>query len=90
MLDARNYRKAAVVDMRGWDDSALIKPPFASAPTSPIHYVWRSYQMRDKLTRDAGDFGNHAMWRTGITGLIAPAAIQLDAFGTMDLVADAT
>ena len=85
VLDARRYADAAVVDMRGWDDSALIKPPFANAPSNPIHYVWRSYQLRDKLTRDHGDFGNHAMWRTGVTGLIAPAAIQLDAFTTMDL-----
>ena len=85
VLDARNYAKAAVVDMRGWDDSALIKPPFATAPSFPIHYVWRSYQLRDKLTRDVGDFGNHAMWRTGTSGLIAPVNIQLDAFRTMDL-----
>ncbi len=85
VLDARNLSKTAVVDMRGWDDSALIKPPFANAPANPIHYVWRSFQIRDKLARDAGDFGNHAMWRTGVTGLTAPAAIQLDAFDTMDL-----
>ncbi len=85
VLDARNLSKTAVVDMRGWDDSALIKPPFATAPANPIHYVWRSFQLRDKLTRDAGDFGSHAMWRTGVTGLLAPAAIQLDAFNTMDL-----
>ena len=71
--------------MRGWDDSALVIPPAnTSASTIPIHYVWRSFSIRDRLDREYGDHGNQVMWRFGRTGLLPPAAVQIEAFITMD------
>ena len=84
VMSGRNLAKTAVIDMRGWDDSALIKPPGASAPpSSPIHYVWRSFSIRDRLDRDNGNHANHALWRFGRTGLLPSATVALDSLTTM-------
>jgi hypothetical protein len=84
VMSGRNLAKTAVIDMRGWDDSALIKPPGAGAPpSSPIHYVWRSFSIRDRLDRDSGNHANHALWRFGRNGLLPSAAVQLESLTTM-------
>ena len=85
VMDARQYQKTAVIDLRGWDDSALVTPPGSTvASTIPIHYVWRSFSVRDRLTRDAGNTQSHALWRFGRFGLLPTAAVTLDAFNSMD------
>jgi hypothetical protein len=32
VMDARQYQKTAVIDLRGWDDSALLTPPGSARP----------------------------------------------------------
>ncbi len=86
VMSGRNLAKTAVIDMRGWDDSALVAAPGnASPPSSPIHYVWRSFSVRDRIDRDNGNHANHALWRFGRFGLLPTAAVQLEAFNAMDL-----
>lgn len=85
VMDARQYQKTAVIDLRGWDDSALQTPPgLASPPSTPIHFTWRSFNVRDRLARDAGATESHALWRFGRFGLTPTAAVQNDAFASMD------
>lgn len=84
VLDGRQLAKAAVIDMRGWDDSGLItQPGTASASTIPIHYVWRSFSIRQRLDQDYGDHGSQAIWRFGRGGLLSPVLLP-QAFLTMD------
>lgn len=85
VMSGRNLAKTAVIDLRGWDDSALVVAPGnTSASTIPIHYVWRSFSIRERLDREYGDHGNQVMWRFGRNGLLPSAATTLDAFLTMD------
>ena len=85
VMDARQYQKTAVIDLRGWDDSALVVPPGSATGSSiPIHYVWRSFSVRDRLSREAGNTQSHALWRFGRFGLTPTAAVTLDAFNSMD------
>jgi len=84
VMSGRNLAKTAVIDMRGWDDSGLILQPGTTArSTIPIHYVWRSFSIRDRLVREYGDAGNHALWRFGRGGLLSPV-LAPQAFDTMD------
>jgi hypothetical protein len=84
-MSGRNLASTAVIDLRGWDDSALMIPPGNTNPsTIPIHYVWRSFSIRDRLDREYGDHDNQVMWRFGRNGLGPSAALQLDAFNNMD------
>jgi hypothetical protein len=86
VMSGKRYATTPVIDMRGWDDSALVIPPGnTSASSIPIHYVWRSFSIRERLDREYGDHGSQVMWRYGRTGLLPPALLQLDAFNTMDL-----
>lgn len=85
VLSGRRLAAVAVIDLRGWNDSALITPPgLLTPPGQPIHFVWRSFSIRDRLNREFGDFGNQALWRYGRFGLMPPPELQLDAFLTMD------
>jgi hypothetical protein len=85
VMSGEHLAQTAVIDMRGWDDSALIIPPGnTSASTIPIHYVWRSFSIRERLDREFGDHGNQVLWRFGRFGLLPTAAMQLDAFNQMD------
>ena len=85
VMSGRQLAKTAVIDMRGWDDSALITLPGANNPPgAPIHYVWRSFSIRDRLDKQFGDHGNQVMWRFGRTSFVPSAALSLDAFLTMD------
>jgi hypothetical protein len=79
VMSGRQLAKTAVIDLRGWDDSALK----GNRPGFPIHFVWRSFSIRDRLDKQFGDHGNQVMWRFG-PGLGAPAQMQLDAFTFMD------
>jgi hypothetical protein len=85
VMDSRQYQKTAVIDLRGYDDSALTTPPGAAGPaTTPIHFTWRSFNVRDRLQRDAGNTQSHALWRFGRFGLLPTAAVTQDAFASMD------
>ena len=85
VMSGRNYAKTPVIDMRGWDDSGLVTPPGSARPsTIPIHFVWRSFSVRDRLDKEYGDHGNHVMWRFGRNGLLPPAPMSAEAFLTMD------
>lgn len=87
VLSGRQLAKTAVIDMRGWDDSGLFPAPGNANPSSiPIHYVWRSFSIRDRLDRQFGDHGNQVMWRFGRSGLLPSATMTMprEAFLTMD------
>jgi Tannase-like family of unknown function (DUF6351) len=79
VMSGRQLAKTAIIDMRGWDDSALLN----NRPGSPIHFVWRSFSIRDRLDKQFGDHGNQVMWRFS-TGLGPSASMQIDAFKIMD------
>ncbi len=84
VLSGKQLAKTAVIDMRGWDDTALVvQPGTAAASSIPIHYVWRSFSIRDRLDKEFGDHGNQVMWRFGRGGLISPI-LSPEAFLTMD------
>jgi hypothetical protein len=78
VMSGRQLAKTAVIDLRGWDDSGIIRPG-----AIPIHYIWRSFSIRNRLDREFGDHGNQVMWRFG-TGLGPSAQLNLEAFNTMD------
>jgi hypothetical protein len=85
VMSGKHLARTAVIDMRGWDDSALVIPPGNSAAsTIPIHYVWRSFSIRDRLDKEFGDHDNQVLWRYGRTGLLPPATLALEGFLTMD------
>jgi hypothetical protein len=70
--DGQHLAKAAIIDLRGYDDSG-------------IHHIWRSFGLRARLDQANGNHSNHVMWRYG-TGLVAPAAsgLTLQSFLMMD------
>ena len=78
VMNGKNYAKSAVIDMRGWDDSS------ASASPSIVHFVWRSFSIRDRLDKDFGDHANHALWRFGRNGLGAPSFMPAESLSVMD------
>jgi hypothetical protein len=85
VMSGRQLAKTAVIDLRGWDDSAFMTPPGnAGPPGFPIHYVWRSFSIRDRLDREFGDHKNQVMWRFGRNGLLPSPALQSEAFLAMD------
>lgn len=85
VLDGRRLAGVAIIDLRGWDDSALIAPPGRTDPANgPTHFVWRSFSIRDRLDREYGDFRNQALWRFGRFGLTPPEGLDLEAFLAMD------
>lgn len=64
------FAKVPIIDLRGYDESG-------------IHYIWRSFEERDRLDQEGGGHANQVMWRYG-TSLVAPAALSLQSFLTMD------
>jgi hypothetical protein len=92
-----NLAKAAIIDLRGWDDAV---PPGTVPPGSfgvlGIHHQWFTWAIRDRITRDAGDAGNQALWRFARGNFsIPPATTGLEAIVAMDqwltdLVTDAS
>jgi hypothetical protein len=94
VMSGAQIAKTAIIDMRGYDDSAILKPD----PTSGIlgiHHTWRSFSIRDRLDRDTGGHNNQALWRFSRPGLTPSTSMALDALLSMDtwlasLVADAS
>jgi hypothetical protein len=78
VMNGKNYAKSAIIDMRGWDDASA-----AATPTN-VHFVWRSFAIRDRLDKDFGDHANHAMWRFGKFGLGAPTFMPAESLAVMD------
>ena len=84
VLDGRQLAKTPVIDMRGWDDSGLITQPGTASPsTIPIHYVWRSFSIRNRLDTQFGNHDNQVIWRFGRGGLLSPV-LAPEAFSVMD------
>jgi hypothetical protein len=81
-----NLAKAPIIDMRGWDDSLLpANTPPGNFPSTGIHHIWYSFAIRDRITRDAGDASNQALWRFARTNFsIPPGTMALEAFDAMD------
>ncbi len=84
VASGRQLAKMAIIDMRGWDDSNITVPPGNTPGTIPIHHVWFSFGLRDRITTDAGDANNQALWRFARTGLTPPGTMATDAFLAMD------
>lgn len=85
VASGRNLAKAPIIDMRGWDDSALNVPPGTNPPVAPIHHQWFSFAVRDRIIRDAGDAGNQALWRFARGSFaVPPGTMSRDAFAAMD------
>ncbi|RYX90102.1 MAG: hypothetical protein EOO28_30655 [Comamonadaceae bacterium] len=80
VMNGKNYAKAAVIDMRGWDDAYTTGP----VPSSNVHFVWRSFAIRDRLDKEFGDHANHALWRFGRFGLGAPPFMAAESLSVMD------
>lgn len=81
----KNLAKLPIIDLRGWDDSALVMAPgTGAAPLFPIHFVWRSFSLRERLDKEFGDHDNHVMWRFGRGGLLPSPSLQLEAVNVMD------
>jgi len=81
-----NLAQAAIIDMRGWDDSLINTPPgvIPGVTLFGIHHQWFSFGLRDRIVRDAGDAGNQALWRFARGGLGTPASMSTESFTTMD------
>ena len=81
VMSGKQYAKTAVIDLRGWDDSAAAAPP-----AIPIHYQWRSFSIRERLDLEYGDHGNQVMWRfsNGLLPAGPSASLTLEAFVMMD------
>jgi hypothetical protein len=84
VASGRNLAKAAILDLRGWDDSLVDLPP-ASAGMTGIHHIWFSFAIRDRIARDAGDANNQAMWRWARGNFsVPPGTMGLEGFLAMD------
>ncbi len=82
VMSGKNLAKVAALDTRGWDDSSIVAMP-GGAFGLGIHHIWRSFSIRDRLDREYGNHGNHAMWRYGRSMLPTPA-LTLESFLVMD------
>ncbi|MCG2593664.1 DUF6351 family protein [Ramlibacter sp. XY19] len=86
VASGRNLAKAAIIDMRGWDDSLLAAnlPPGTPVSTG-IHHQWYSFAIRDRIARDAGDANNQALWRFARGNFsIPPGTMLTDGITAMD------
>lgn len=85
-----NLAKAAILDLRGWDDSLAnlppdtIAPPSAFSPVFGIHHQWFSFAIRDRIARDAGTSDSQAMWRFARGGMVPSATLAAQATSAMD------
>jgi hypothetical protein len=81
-----NLAKAPIIDMRGWDDA--IAPgtvPPGSFSLTGIHHQWFSWAIRDRITRDAGDANNQALWRFARGNFsIPPGTMMFEGITAMD------
>lgn len=84
VASGRQLAKTAILDMRGWDDSNITVPPGLNPPGAPIHHQWFSWAVRDRITAEASNANNQAIWRYARTGLTPPGTMATDAFLAMD------
>jgi len=84
VASGKQLAKTAIIDMRGWDDSNVNVPPGATPGSIPIHHQWYSWAIRDRITAEAGNANNQALWRFARTGLAPPGTMATDAFLAMD------
>ena len=84
VASGKQLAKTAIIDLRGWDDSNVTVPAGAATPGFPIHHVWFSFGLRDRIAAEAGNANNQALWRFARTGLAAPGTMGTDAFLAMD------
>jgi hypothetical protein len=84
VASGKQLAKTAIIDMRGWDDSNVNVPPGATPGSIPIHHQWYSWAIRDRITAEAGNANNQALWRFARTGLTPPGTMASDAFLAMD------
>ncbi len=84
VASGKQLAKTAMIDMRGWDDSNITVPPGNTPGTIPIHHQWYSFAIRDRITAEAGDANNQALWRFARTGLAPPGTMALDAYNSMN------
>jgi hypothetical protein len=69
----QNLGKLPIIDSRGYDEQG-------------IHYIWRTFSERARIdAANAGDHGNHVMWRYG-TGLLPATAAQVAAVTVKSLL----
>ena len=69
----KNLGKLAILDSRGYDEQG-------------IHYTWRTFSERARIDgANAGNHGNHVVWRYG-TGLLPGTAAQVAAVTVSSLV----
>lgn len=83
VASGRQMAGTAMIDLRGYDDSSMPTPGGASS-AYPVHHIWRSFSMRERLDKSQGDHGNHVMWRFGRNGLSPSPALQREALDTLD------
>lgn len=81
-----NLAKAAILDLRGWDDSLVpANQPLGAFGVLGIHHVWYSWALRDRITRDFGDAANQALWRWSHGNFsLPPGTLGLEAIAAMD------
>jgi hypothetical protein len=86
VASGKNLARVPIIDLRGWDDSLITTPPgsILNLTLFGIHHQWYSWAIRDRITRDAGDANNQALWRFARGAMPASPALALDAFNTMD------
>jgi hypothetical protein len=86
VASGKNLAKAAIIDMRGWDESLLAAnlPP-GTPPSTGIHHQWFSFAVRDRIARDAGDANNQALWRFARGNFsVPPANMGIEGLLSMD------
>ena len=70
--------------MRGWGDSNVNVRLGATSGRIPIHRLWFSFGIRDRITAEAGNASRQTLWRLTRTGLTPPDTIASKACLAMD------
>jgi len=84
MPDYKLLARVPILDFRGYDDS--LTPPVSNTGSTGLHQIWKSFANRERLQKANGSFGNHAMWRYGISpnGFSPSPALANEGFDVMD------
>lgn len=79
VASGRQLAKTAMIDMRGWDDSNFAEnlPPGYTPNQIPIHHQWFSVGIRDRISAEADNANNQALWRFARTGLTPPGGTDV-------------
>jgi hypothetical protein len=86
VASGKQLAKAAIIDLRGWDDSLITTPPGSifGVTLFGIHHQWFSWAVRDRIVREAGNADNQALWRFARGAMPPSPALSLEALNTMD------